>query len=142
MHSFHQHWHSSEAQTRLPVDSVPDLGAYWFRPTEGARVLSGGGSDAEWTGAPLTYTDAEDAASAPPAILPLAVDGGQQPPASSASPQNLPATEVTPQNLHHFTSSVKKKQKKKLGIVLGFLFNQLDKQINWLAYLTSGQFVF
>lgn len=64
------------------------------RGQEGARVLSGGGGDAEWTGAPLTHTDAGDAVSAPPAVLPLAVDGGQQPPGSLASPQNPSAPEV------------------------------------------------
>lgn len=78
-------------QSRPPVDPVPDLWSCWFRLTEGGR------SDAEWTGAPLTYTDAEEAAAtAPPAAPPLVPEGGQQPPTCPASPQNLPAAEVTP----------------------------------------------
>lgn len=69
-------------------------GAQSRKIQEGARGLIAGGGDAEWTGAPMTYTDAEEAASAPPTVLPLAADGGQQPPTCSESPQNLPASEV------------------------------------------------
>lgn len=82
------------------METATNLWARWFCPTEGARVLSGGGGDAEWTGAALTHTEAGDAVSAPPAVPPLAVDGCQQPPGSLASPQNPSAAEVTLQHLH------------------------------------------